>query len=91
MAVSRKIAGDIARAGDVPDLGPTLVKGIDTIDATVLGTDIFGLNHGTFATDTSILNDVNVLLTRSIRPPSDSTIKILGVPEDAPKWSQYLV
>jgi hypothetical protein len=49
LAASKRIAGNIARAGDVPEGGPILIDGIDAIDVTAIGAELFGLGHGPFA------------------------------------------
>jgi hypothetical protein len=36
------------RAGDVPVSGPVLVEGIEAIDVTPIGAELFGLGHGAF-------------------------------------------
>jgi esterase/lipase superfamily enzyme len=44
MRVSRKLAGG-PRAGEVLNHEPTMVDGVDAIDVTAIGNEIFGLNH----------------------------------------------
>ncbi len=80
------------RAGDVPREGPILVDRIDSIDATAVGTDIFGLNHGSYADKKSILNDIMMLLTHGIRPPNKRSAEIKGMPEGETdsKWWRYV-
>jgi len=92
MAISKKIAGGIPRAGDVPKIGPILVKNIDTIDVTAVGDDVLGLNHGVFAAKKSILNDVKLLLSQGIRPPSDRLAEINGMPvgHSPSQWWRYV-
>lgn len=81
LALSKKIAGAMARAGDVPIGGPIILPGIDSIDVTALGDEPLGLNHGTFAQSRSVLNDVNVLIRTSGRPPNKRLADIRSVPE----------
>ena len=69
MAASRRVAGGIPRAGDVPAEGPILVTGIDTIDVTAASTDFLALNHSTYAERSSLLNDIGLLLQTGERPP----------------------
>lgn len=90
LLASKVLAGDIPRAGDVPDDGPIVLDSIDSIDATALGEEIFGLNHSTYARSLSILNDV-LLLLEGKAPPR--VIEINSVPDGAipPKYWRYLV
>jgi esterase/lipase superfamily enzyme len=92
LAVSKRLAGNIPRAGDVSDSGPILVDRVDAIDASALGTDIFGLNHGTFASSKSILNDVKRLLQDGTRPPPKRLVELRGMPEGEAysKWWRYV-
>jgi esterase/lipase superfamily enzyme len=92
LIASRKLAGNIPRAGDVTGMGPILIDAIDSIDVTAVGDDVFGLNHGVFASKKSILNDVKLLLSRGIRPPSERLAEIRGRPDGPPpfKWWQYV-
>jgi esterase/lipase superfamily enzyme len=92
MTASNIAAGHISRAGDVPSTGLVLVDRVDSIDATAVGTDIFGLNHGTYAEKKSILNDIKLLLTHGIKPPDKRSAEIRGMPEgERPsKWWRYI-
>jgi len=70
LGVSRRFAGGIPRAGDVPvDLGPAVVQGVDTIDISDLSTDYLALNHSTYAEKTALLQDIETLLRTGTRPP----------------------
>ena len=90
LLVAKKIAGNIPRAGDVPEGGPVLVDGIDSIDATAVGTEILGLGHSVFATQRSILNDIGLVI-QGMRPPHERLSEIRGVPGRlAPKWWRYV-
>jgi len=93
LALSKMLSGNIARAGDVPPTGPIIVEHVDTIDVTVLGGDILGLNHGTFAESKSILNDVRRLLEDGKRPPHKRFVDLRGMPEGVipPKWWRYIL
>lgn len=89
LAASKFLAGAIPRAGDVPEGGPIVLENIDSIDATSLGEEIFGLNHGTFARSLSILNDVFLLLKGQ---PLPRVIEIKSVPDGVipPKYWRYI-
>ena len=69
MSASRRVAGGIPRAGDVPPEGPIIITGIDTIDVTHLSTDILALNHSSYAEKSALLNDIGLLLLTGERPP----------------------
>jgi esterase/lipase superfamily enzyme len=88
LAASKLLAGDIPRAGDVPEGGPIVLETIDSIDATSLGEEIFGLNHATFSKSLSILNDVYLLLGGKRLP---RVLEIISIPEGVvpPKYWQY--
>jgi esterase/lipase superfamily enzyme len=76
MAAARRVAGGIPRAGDVPDDGPLVIAGIDTIDVTQTSTDYLALNHSSYAERGALLNDIGLLLQTGERPP-DRRIPIL--------------
>jgi esterase/lipase superfamily enzyme len=76
MAASRRVAGGIPRAGDVPAEGPIVIAGIDTIDVTQTSTDVLALNHSTYAERSALLNDIGLLLLTGERPP-EARIPIL--------------
>jgi esterase/lipase superfamily enzyme len=69
MSASRRFAGGIPRAGDVPPEGPIVISGIDTIDVTHLSTDVLALNHSSYAEKSALLNDIGLLLLTAERPP----------------------
>ena len=69
LGVSRRFAGDIARAGDVVEGGPAIVAGIDTIDISTLNTAFFAMNQSTYAEQSALLQDVERLLLTGVRPP----------------------
>ncbi len=69
MAVARRVAGGIPRAGDVPIDGPLVLDGIDTIDVSQTSTDYLALNHSSYAEKSALLNDIGRLLQTGERPP----------------------
>jgi esterase/lipase superfamily enzyme len=69
MGVSRRFAGGVPRAGDVPAEGPVIVPGVDTIDVTATSTDLFALNHSAYAEKSTLLNDIGLILQTGERPP----------------------
>jgi esterase/lipase superfamily enzyme len=84
LVASRIKAGGIPRAGDVPEAGPLLASGMDSIDVTALGNDLFGINHDGFAKNRSLINDVGRLLLQGTRPPNVRTPELLSLPETPP-------
>jgi hypothetical protein len=75
MIASRKLRKDTYRAGDVPPPpgGPVVLKGIDTIDVSLVGTDVFTLAHSEYAERRELLNDIALLFREGVRPPSKRT------------------
>jgi esterase/lipase superfamily enzyme len=69
MSASRRVAGGVPRAGDVPPEGPIVIAGIDTIDVTRTSTDVLALNHSSYAEKSALLNDIGLLLLTGERPP----------------------
>ena len=92
LATSKKLAGNIPRAGDVSRKGPIILPGMETIDVTSLGGELLGLNHSTFAENHSILSDVSILIQESKRPPHKRLTNIRGVPEipATPTYWKYI-
>jgi esterase/lipase superfamily enzyme len=82
MVAARAVAR-APRAGDVRGR-PVLVDGTEAIDVTALGDEIFGLNHSTFASHRSLLNDVKLLIRAGVRPPHDRLTEIRMMPEGSP-------
>lgn len=69
LIVSRSFNGGVPRAGDVPESGPVLLPGIDTIDVTAASTDSLGLNHSGYAENNKLINDIGALIQTGERPP----------------------
>jgi esterase/lipase superfamily enzyme/translation elongation factor EF-Tu-like GTPase len=74
LLASMVLADDIPRAGYVYDNQPLVEPGLDTIDGTPLGDQMFGLNHGDFAAESSFLNDIARLIATSQRPPHERLV-----------------
>ena len=72
LSVSRRFADGIARAGDVPEGGPSIVPGIDTIDISTLNTAFFAMNQSTYAEQAALVRDFERLLLTGARPPDQS-------------------
>ena len=76
LGYSARFWGGVPRAGDVPSTGPLIIPGVDTIDVTALSTDSLALNHSGYAENTTLLNDIKLLIQTGERPP-DKRIPIL--------------
>ena len=81
LLASKAKAGWKPRAGDIPPDGPLVLPGIDTIDVTAVGDDMFALNHGTFSSSRSVIDDLGRLINSGIRPPHRRSPQIRRVPE----------
>jgi esterase/lipase superfamily enzyme len=68
-----------ARAGFIPTTGPLVLPGIDTIDVTSLGKDIFAINHDTPFYEA--LDDIASLLKDAKHPPNGRSNRMLEVTE----------
>jgi hypothetical protein len=69
---SKKVAGGLVRAGDVPqELGPLIVIGVETIDVTEASTSFLSNKHSTFAERQHLVEDIRLLFTRSKHPPDE--------------------
>ncbi|MGB3722398.1 MAG: alpha/beta hydrolase [Pacificimonas sp.] len=89
LLASMKIARDVPRAGFVSDDMPVLLDGIDVIDVSDIGAEPFGLGHGAFSKEASILNDVGALLSGGTRPPHKRLAQLRKMPRgtvDAKWW-----
>jgi esterase/lipase superfamily enzyme len=86
LLLSKRVAGNIPRAGDVPDSGPIVIASVSTIDVSAIGDEMFGLNHNAFATTRNVLNDLKILLETGA--PSPRLAEIRGYPEP-PKKATY--
>lgn len=68
LEASRFVAGNKPRAGDVPDGGPVIVSGIDSIDISGLSTGYFALHHSGYAEHTDLLTDIGQIIRAGTRP-----------------------
>jgi esterase/lipase superfamily enzyme/Tfp pilus assembly protein PilF len=75
MIASRKVHKDSPRAGDVPERGPIIVAGVDTLDiSNVSTTYFFATHHDDYVEEKELLNDVAQLLRTGVHPPSERNI-----------------
>jgi esterase/lipase superfamily enzyme len=89
MTASRKFAGGVPRAGDVPPGGPIVIAGIDTIDVSQTSTDMLALNHSSYAEKSAILNDIGLLLQTGERPPEKRIPILEKVKTARGEWWRY--
>ncbi|KGJ63581.1 esterase/lipase superfamily enzyme [Bradyrhizobium huanghuaihaiense] len=82
LLASMKAARNVPRAGYVYGK-PLTLPGIDSIDVTRMGDELFGLNHDTFATNRSLIDDMGLLLD-GVRPPNKRLRQIIPVPANPP-------
>ena len=68
LEASRFVAGNKPRAGDVPEGGPVIVAGIDSIDITRLSTSYLALHHSGYAEHTDLLTDIGQIMRSGTRP-----------------------
>ena len=59
----------VTRLGYIDANGPNLVDGVETIDVTAVGDDMFGLNHSVVSESRSVLDDLGRLIVSQIHPP----------------------
>lgn len=71
--VSRRFYGGIPRAGDVPEGGPLVLDGIDTIDVTAASMDSLSLHHSGYAESNALLSDIGLVIQTGERPPDRRT------------------
>jgi hypothetical protein len=84
--------GKVPRAGDVTSDGPAVIEeGIESIDVTSVGNDLFSLNHSTFASN-PVIEDIGRLISKGEHPPNLRTSRIFGMPLNAipPRYWRYV-
>lgn len=69
LLASQKLRSDYIRLGDVGPGGPMVVKDVDTIDVSAVGTELFSLNHNVYAKNRGVLDDIGALFLSGVRPP----------------------
>lgn len=90
LVASRKLAGGIPRAGDVPSDGPIILPNVETIDVTAVGDEIFGLNHNVFAASRDVMEDISALLNLNRPPPRLIQIRAAPDPPASPTYWRYV-
>ena len=89
LEISRTFWGGVPRAGDVPEAGPVIVNGVDTIDVTEVSTDVFALNHSGYAENKALLNDIQLLIQTGERPPEKRIPILKRVTTDRGDYWKY--
>jgi esterase/lipase superfamily enzyme len=70
MLASKKFAGGLVRAGDVPDPdGPVIAAGIETIDVSEASMSFMSTNHSVFADRQQLVEDIGQLFGQGLHPP----------------------
>jgi hypothetical protein len=64
----------------LPVPGPLIFPGMETIDVTAVGEDMFSLNHDAYSGVRSVLDDIGRLVISGIHPPNLRSPQIRGVP-----------
>ncbi|MBP0114358.1 alpha/beta fold hydrolase [Bradyrhizobium vignae] len=84
LLASMKKAQSKSRMGFVTRTGPTLVAGIETIDVSAVGSEMFALNHSTYSTSRAVLDDIGRIISSSthLRPPQ-RTPTLRSMPDDS--------
>lgn len=90
LKISKLKAGGLSRAGDMPEEGPLLIDGVDLIDVTAIGEDMFALNHRVFSGQRSALDDLGRIVMTRTRPPHIRTTTLEGMPDrNSPKYWRH--
>jgi esterase/lipase superfamily enzyme len=90
LQLSKRVGGNIPRAGDVPPGGPIVSSSVSTIDVSAIGDELFGLNHNTFATTRNILDDIKILLDTGKPPPRLTEIRSYPEPPQKAAYFRYV-
>jgi esterase/lipase superfamily enzyme len=90
LQLSMRVAGNIPRAGDVPQGGPVVLSPLVTIDVSALGDELFGLNHNTFATARNVLDDLKLLLSTGAPAPRLTEIHAYPDPPQPVAYFRYM-
>jgi esterase/lipase superfamily enzyme len=90
LLASRKASAG-PRAGDVSSEGPIVLAGLDSIDVSAIGAEIFGLNHTVFASNRSLIDDIGRIINSGIRPVHVRSPQIRGMPPsvEPPRYWRY--
>ncbi|MCS3764820.1 MULTISPECIES: alpha/beta hydrolase [Bradyrhizobium] len=84
LLASMEKAQSASRMGFVTKSGPTLVPGIETVDVSAVGSEMFALNHSTYSTSRAVLDDIGRIISSSthLKPPQ-RTPTLRSMPDDS--------
>ena len=68
--ISRRFTGGVPRAGDVLEGGPLVLGGVDTVDASIPGTDAIGRNHAGYVEAGALVADIAARLGAETGAPT---------------------
>lgn len=68
LQAARIVSNNRPRAGDIDAAGPTIAPGVDTIDVSVLSSELMALNHA--ISRTALFHDMELLFKTGRRPPN---------------------
>jgi hypothetical protein len=90
-AMSKRVAGGLVWAGDVPKQGIVIVPGVESIDISAASTDFFSTNHSTFADRVHLIEDLGLLFERSSeKHPPDMRFPVYQLQgSQLKKWWRY--
>jgi esterase/lipase superfamily enzyme len=77
------------RMGYIGENGPNLVEGVEVIDVTAVGDDMFGLDHSTFSGSRAVLDDLGRLIKSATHMSPDQrtpTLKFMPDKEHVKYW-----
>ena len=78
------------RIGDVSPAGPALTPGVETIDVTAASTEVFALNHSSYAVKSDLLSDVGALVEDGVHPPELRSARLHRVKSAKGDYWRYL-
>ncbi|MGH2435585.1 MAG: alpha/beta hydrolase [bacterium] len=91
LMASKRVAGGLVRAGDVPKQGIVIVPGVESIDISDASTSFFSTNHSAFADRAHLIEDMRLLFERSSeKHPPDLRFPVYQLQGSQPKkWWRY--
>ncbi len=89
LKVSKMLARGIARAGDISGDAPIMLPEIESIDVTNVGDEFLGLNHNTFASTRSVMNDIGLLL-KGMASPRLSEVRGMPLNVPPPQYFRFM-
>jgi esterase/lipase superfamily enzyme len=78
--MASKLVAKVPRAGDVINGEPIIIPGIEAIDVTAVGDELFGINHDTFSSNRAVIDDIGLVLSTHLHPPGKRLREIIGMP-----------